>query len=238
MSKLDEAYRRKRPALERAARELEKLLLAVVGQIENRKLVRAEFDDVRPKSLSSLERKAKRFKWSPEEALSQCDDLVGGRVVCNNVEDVYRFEELLRDTLPVDSGLTERQDYIANPTRQGYRALHLHISLNVSERLGYELIPCEIQIRSRLQDAWAEISHADIYKHDNLPADLRARAKDLSRLLATADEIASEIRSRVAQVTEPPKERPRLDRVTADGIAYIFKDVFGRAPPDYAPRFV
>jgi len=234
MSEFDEAYKKKRRALVRAEAQLRSLLLQIVGQIEDRKLVRAEFDDVRAKSLSGLKRKARKFGWSAEDAFIQCGDLVGGRVVCNNVEDVYRFEGLLKESLSVDSGPINRQDYIDKPTKQGYRALHLNIRLNVAETFGYELVPCEIQIRSRLQDSWAKLSHPDIYKQKGLPPDLRDRAKDLSNLLSTADSIASDIRARVQRLTAPPKARPRLDRVSADGLAYIFKDVFGRAPPDYA----
>lgn len=231
---LDDAYEQRRPALDRAVGQLKSLLVTVLGQIEDRRLVRAEFDDVRPKALASLKRKAIRQGWTPEQALTQCPDLVGGRVVCNNVEDVYRFEALLRENLPVESGQAERQDYIAKPTNQGYRALHLNFRLDAGESLNREMIPCEVQIRSRLQDAWAEISHADLYKQAGLPPDLLARAKDLSRLLATAEEIAGEIRARVQDVTEPPEHQPRLDRVTAEGLSFIFKDVFGRAPPAYA----
>ncbi len=234
MRAFDEAYERKRPALERAVKQLELLLLDVLGRIGDRRLVRAEFDDVRAKSLSSFKRKARKAGWSPDEALSQCPDLVGGRVVCNNVEDVYRFEALLRECLPFESGPPERQDYIRSPKEQGYRALHLNFRLNVGQGFQHEMIPCEVQIRSRLQDAWAEIAHADIYRHDNLPSDLRDRAKDLSRLLAAAEEIAGEIRARARQLTEPPEEQPRLDQVSKEGLAYIFKDVFGRAPPEYA----
>ena len=234
MRAFDEAYERKRPALERAEKQLKLLLREVLGRIEDRKLVRAEFDDVRAKSLSSVRRKARKAKWNPDEALSQCPDLVCGRVVCNNVEDVYRFEALLRECLSIESGPLERQDYIRSPKEQGYRALHLNFRLNVGQGFEHEMIPCEVQIRSRLQDAWAKITHADIYKHDNLPSDLRDRAKDLSRLLATAEEIAGEIRARVRQLTEPPDEQPRLDQVSAEGLAYIFRDVFGRAPPEYA----
>ena len=233
MSDFEETYARQRSALERAAKRLHALLREVVGRIEDKELVRAEFDDVRAKELPSLKRKAKREGWGPEEALTICNDLVGGRVVCNNVEDVYRFAELLKEVLPTVSGPIQRVDYIEKPTRQGYRALHLYIRLNVAETFGYELIPCEIQIRSRLQDTWAKLSHPDIYKHDGLPEDLRARARDLANNLATADATASDIRRRVQRLTEPPKDRPNLDRVLPEGIAYIFKDVFGRAPPEY-----
>lgn len=233
MSEFDEIYKRKRPALARAEAQLRSLLEAVVGQIEDRKLVRAEFDDVRSKCLSELKSKARKFEWSAEDAFIRCSDLVGGRVVCNNVEDVYRFEELVKECLPADSGQIERQDYIDRPKRHGYRALHLNFRLNVARTFGPELIPCEIQIRSRLQHAWAELSHGDIYKQKDLPLDLLDRVKDLSDVLAQADSTASSIRARVQRIMTPPDAQPKLDHISADGLAHIFKDAFGTAPADY-----
>ena len=63
---------------------------------------------------------------------------------------------------------------------------------------------------------------------------MRDRAGYLSRLLAAAEEIAGNIRARARQLTEPPEEQPRLDQVSAESVAYIFKDVFGTTPPNYA----
>jgi len=233
MQDFDEAYERQYPVLERAAARLRALLRDVAASIGDRKLVRAKIESVRIKKLPSLRRKARKLVWDAETALHTCSDLVGGRVVCNNVEDVYRFAELIREQLSIDAGPVTRQDYIKNPTSDGYRALHLNFRLNASDGFGFAYVACEVQIRSRLQDSWAELSHGDICKQDKLPQDLRDRAKDLSCLLATADEIATDIRARVARETEPPKARPRLDRVSVEGLAYVFKDVFGRAPPDY-----
>lgn len=231
MTTLHQAYSRRRPILERAADRLRSLLQDVVGRIEDRRLVRVELDTVRPKSPGSLALKAQKAGWNPDEALSTCPDLVGGRVVCNNIEDVYRFEALLQERLPFEATV-ERQDYIHTP-KDGYRALHLNFRLDVGTPLTPHAVPCEVQIRSRLQDAWAKLSHADIYKHDDLPLDLLARAVDLSRLLAAAEEIAADIRTRVRHVTQPPQEQPTLTRPSAAAVAYIFKDVFGRAPADY-----
>ena len=233
MNEFDEIYERKRPALTRAETLLRHLLETVVGRIADRKLVRAKFDDVRSKSLSELKSKATKFGWSIEDAFVRCSDLVGGRVVCDNVEDVYRFEELLKECLPADSGQVERQDYIDKPKKHGYRALHLNFRLNVARTSDPELIPCEIQLRSRLQDAWAELSHGDIYKQKHLPLDLLDRVKDLSDLLAQADSTASSIRGRVQRiVTPPPNAQPKLDHIPADGFAHISKDVFDTAQPD------
>src|SRR5215467_783537 len=234
MSEFDEIYKRKRPALACAETQLRSLLEAVVGRIEDRTLVRAEFDDVRSKSLPELQSKAKKFGWSAEDAFIRCSDLVGGRVVCDNVEDVYRFEELLKECLPADSGQIERQDYIDKPKRHGYRALHLNFRLNVSRISDPELIPCEIQLRSRLQDAWAELSHGDIYKQKDLPLDLLDRVKDLSDLLAQADSTASSIRGRVQRIVTPADPHQKLDHVSGDSLAHIFKDVLNRRPADCA----
>lgn len=232
MSKFLQAYSQMRPTLELAADRLQSLLLAVVGRIEDPKLVRVKLGGIRLKAPASLERKAREAGWTPDQALSLCPDLVGARVVCNNVEDVYRFEALLREYLPFEPGPVKRQDYIRSP-KYGYRALHLNFRLNVGEHIIRRMVPCEVQIRSRLQDAWAELSHADFYKHDDLPPDLLARAEDLSLMLAATEEIAGEIRARVRRVTEPPEKQPSLGRVTADGMAYIFNDVFGRPPANY-----
>ena len=233
MSEFDEIYKRKRPALARAETQLRSLLEAVVGRIEDRQLVRAELDDVRSKSLSELESKARKFGWSAEDAFIRCSDLVGGRIVCDNIEDVYRFEELLKECLPADSSQIERQDYIDKPKKHGYRALHLNFRLNVSRTPDLELIPCEIQLRSRLQDAWAQLSHGDIYKQKHLPPDLLDRVKDLSDLLAQADSTASSIRGRVQGIITPSDAQPKLDHISADGLAHIFKDGFDKAPADY-----
>ena len=152
--------------------------------------------------------KAEKNGWQANQALSACCDIVGGRVVCNNIEDVYRFVELLREALP--AGTVAIQDQIDEPNSAGYRALHVNLSLRVgTDPFRPELVPCEIQIRTRLQDAWAVLSHDDIYKQQELPEEVRARFKDLSEVLAAADHIASDIRRRV-------RSRPRpliIDRI-------------------------
>src|SRR5262249_3644179 len=101
---------------------------------------------------------------------------------------------------------------------------------------GRDFIVCEVQIRTRLQDAWAELSHDDVYKQPGLAEDLCARAKDLAEVLAAANRIAGDIRQRVMREVVPPAQRPNLARPSAEGLAFIFEEVFGRSPHDYAIR--
>lgn len=237
MTKLREIYEGKSPVLRRAEDELRSILEKIVATIEDKTLVRAEVRRVRIKELPSLQRKAEKNGWKADDALSSCGDLIGGRVVCNNVEDVYRFAELLKESLPILWGDVEVQDYTKKSTEGGYKALHVNFRLDAGQHPFHpDLVPCEVQIRSRLQDAWAELSHDDFYKQPNLPADLRARVIDLAEVLAAADKIASDIRLRVMQETASPKDRPDLTHVSAGGLAFIFRELFGRSPPDYAIR--
>jgi ppGpp synthetase/RelA/SpoT-type nucleotidyltranferase len=235
VSQLGDLYHARRPVLRKARKKLRSVLEAVATAIEDKALVRAEVRSLRIKQLASIERKADRKRWNPADALQRCGDLIGGRVVCNNIEDVYRFTELLKERLGGYLEWFEVQDQIKSPNATGYRALHVNLRLNVGEHpFTPDLIGCEIQIRTRLQDAWAELAHDDIYKQPTLPDGLRQRAKDLAELLAAADKIAADVRSQATREVVPPAQRPDLSRVSADGVAFVFKTTFGRSPPDYA----
>lgn len=235
--RLAQLYRWRKKAMTAANRCLRALVQETIASIEDKSLVRAELRSVRVKTLESVARKASRNRWDPDDALWRCSDLIGCRVVCNNVEDVYRFVELLREALPVIYGTVEVQDQIAKPNPSGYRAIHVNFGVDVGKNpFSPDMVPCEIQVRSRLQDAWAELSHGDIYKADNMPEDLPARLSDLARSLAAADGTASVIRERAMTVVIAPRRRPNLSSVTAKGIAHVFSRVFGRNPPDYLVR--
>ena len=238
MAKLPQIYKRKFPVLRRAKDRLRSILEKIIENIEDRNLVRARIRKLRIKKLSSVQRKADTNGWSAADALWRCSDLIGARVVCNNIEDVYRFRELLKERLacPEDDDF-KVQDYISNPQDGGYRALHVDFSLDLSEHpLQRDRVPCEVQIQSRLQDAWAVLTHDDIYKQPELPEDLRARAKDIAEVLAAADKIASDIRSRAMREMSIPSYPPDMRRVSREGLVYSFKDVFGRSPGDHVIR--
>jgi len=238
---LSDQYRRvyidRLPSLQRAREELSSLLQKVAASIEDRNLVRATVVGLRIKEFESFKSKAVRKEWSADQAVNACTDLVGGRVICNNVEDVRRFAELLKEFHVDVRSLVDEIDYIRSPLDRGYRALHLDLILHVG---GTQLVPdyvkCEVQIRTRLQDAWANLVHDDIYKQVGLPEDLEARASDLAEVLAAADKIASSIRARATRERTAPEERPDLDVVSEAAVSYLFAKYFGRSPADHAVR--
>jgi ppGpp synthetase/RelA/SpoT-type nucleotidyltranferase len=117
MGGLCKSYQERLPALRRAAQQLDVLLKETVGSIEDKALVRAEVRSIRVKELPSLQRKAESHGWKADEALWYCGDLVGGRVVCNNIEDVQRFAELLKERLSSPDAEFEVQDWSIHQTK-------------------------------------------------------------------------------------------------------------------------
>lgn len=89
-------------------------------------------------------------------------------------------------------------DYITSPKPSGYRSIHLTANIaydsvqreNTKVVITPEEMKCEIQIRTKLQDAWGDVTHefhykAKIYGVDD--SDLEGLLSDISDRLATED---------------------------------------------------
>ena len=85
----------------------------------------------RVKELRSLIQKLKRKECeiSSESAKEYIQDIAGIRVVCNYIDDIYVIESLLLKQ--DDVKLIKRKDYIQNPKDNGYRSLHIVVSVPV-----------------------------------------------------------------------------------------------------------
>ncbi len=90
------------------------------------------------------------------------NDVAGVRVVCSFLEDVY----LLADALlkQDDINLIRRKDYIQNPKENGYRSLHLIVSVPIFLANEKKMMNVEIQLRTIAMDFWASLEHQLRYK--------------------------------------------------------------------------
>jgi hypothetical protein len=79
----------------------------------------------------------------PKMQVTQMQDIGGVRALLPSLPHVYAVSRRLRKTWTI----VRVRDYIAEPKPSGYRALHL-----IVRRGGY---PVEVQLRTVLQDAWA-----------------------------------------------------------------------------------
>lgn len=142
----------------------------------------------RLKVPESIEEKLERLKKevSIESARENIFDIAGIRVVCNFIDDVYAIADML--TSQNDVTLITEKDYIKNPKPNGYRSLHLVISVPVYLLDGEEEVPVEIQLRTVAMDFWASLEHNLRYKKDkNIPSKIDIELKACAEVSATLD---------------------------------------------------
>jgi putative GTP pyrophosphokinase len=125
------------------------------------------------------------------------NDFFGLRIVCPFLEDLETVSSLIATRFQVLE--TERKANQHSFREFGYDSLHLAIRLE-TQQTG-RLIPgirkvCEIQLRTILQDAWAEVEHELVYKSDiSLPnQSVRRKLASLNATLTLSDLIFQEIR--------------------------------------------
>lgn len=151
----------------------------------------------RVKPLSSFLKKLEKKGWPQFYYPTQIiQDLIGARVVCWFVDDCEGIMSLISSSRHMNVK-NELENYIANPKPSGYRAIHL------LAEVGYDSVQreeddvaiksvdmvCEIQIRTRLQDAWGDMTHEFYYKVKNAGVDNRVCERILSEI---SDRLANE----------------------------------------------
>lgn len=128
----------------------------------------------------------KGFDLSTQSARENITDIAGIRVICSYVEDIYTIAKLL--VKQDDIVLLRESDYISNPKPNGYRSLHLIISIPVFLSEGKEVVPVEIQIRTIAMDFWASLEHQIRYKgRENITDKLINELKDCADIIAETD---------------------------------------------------
>ena len=115
-----------------------------------------------PSILEKLERRG--FPVTIESIEQNLNDVAGVRVICSFLEDVHMLSEALMQQ--DDIQLIVRKDYIRNPKPNGYRSLHLIVSVPIFLAHEKRYVRVEIQLRTLAMDFWATLEHQLRYKKD------------------------------------------------------------------------
>ena len=140
------------------------------------------------KTFSSLFQKVKR-KQITEVDLSAIVDLAGVRIICLYRSDLQSVRQIISSCFKITAEDTSRTRAV-QPF--GYSSDHYVVELpDYCKGPRYDDIkglPCEIQVRTILMDAWASVSHHLDYKQElDIPLELRANFNALSGLFYVAD---------------------------------------------------
>lgn len=155
----------------------------------------------RIKSTESLAKKV-RDKNIPLDIASieeNISDIAGVRIICSFPEDIYMLADcfLKQD----DVTLIEMKDYIQKPKENGYRSLHLIVSIPIFLRNEKKNMKVEVQLRTIAMDFWASLEHKLRYKKkipDDMVVTLADELKQCAETSTELDKKMQEIRNRLA----------------------------------------
>ncbi len=169
------------------------------------------FSDInfRVKDFNSFWGKIVRKQYY-KEPFQKIDDICGLRIIYYYPSDCAQIIKLVKDELHIVETINKNQELEFN--QFGYRSNHFVIMppsrVNLDPLLrGLEQFRAEIQIRTVLMHAWAEIEHKLAYKSkDQIPDRLRRKFSQLSALFEIADERFEEIRAERIEFIDKLKE--------------------------------
>ncbi len=154
----------------------------------------------RVKSRGSLEKKLNKAdrKYS---RLQDVTDISGIQIITYFSDDVDKVASIVEKEFNIDKENSVDKRTLMDPDRFGYLSIHYVAQIN-SERLKlteykrFGACKVEIQVRSILQHAWAEIEHDLGYKGKlAVPREIRRKFSRLAGLLEIADSEFIEIRN-------------------------------------------
>ena len=184
-------YKHEYPTYKIYASTLESILKAICRTAAPLAIVQS-----RPKAVASFAEKMARKAAQYIAENTSPTDLCGARVIAETQAEVDRVCALIRATLTIDEANSPDIRTRLNLTEFGYLSVHYVIQLPPAGTILGVPIPAEIgerkaeiQVRTLLQHAWADISHDRIYKSSfKVPANLK---RDLARVAAFLEEADS-----------------------------------------------
>lgn len=147
---------------------LRKLNDQLVELFSERNVVYA-FSSMRLKRMTSIESKLKN---NASAGLGGLQDIGGVRYVFTSIEELDEVKGILDDFIPVSFERKRIYDYVASPKESGYRSIHYVYKYHCDDST-YDDISIELQIRTRLQHAWAmAVETASLIANTTLKADI------------------------------------------------------------------
>jgi ppGpp synthetase/RelA/SpoT-type nucleotidyltranferase len=186
------------------------------------------------KTQTSLRRKLEQ-KGEGYSDLSDVHDMLGVRVITFFPDEVDSVADVVQNEFAVDLENSVDKRALLDPDRFGYLSLHYVASLNearanLTEHTRFSGRKFEIQIRSILQHAWAEIEHDLGYQTPgSIPDSVRRHFSRVAGLLETADDDFRQIRAEVeayqatvgSEISQAPDDVP-INRDSV--VAFIASD--------------
>lgn len=160
----------------------------------------------RIKSYDSIVKKLERkgYELTADNVLRHVHDVVGLRIVCSFVSDVYDIINIIKSSRHFI--VKNESDYIKNPKNSGYTSYHINILVPVHLEGKTEYIEAEIQIRTVAMDCWASLDHKLRYKLNSISEELEKGMLECADKMIEIDKQMQRLCELVKKERESSKE--------------------------------
>ena len=181
------------PSYVKYAKTLQVLLQEMAEKFDSTAIVQT-----RPKSITSFAEKIVR-KWPKyHDPLNQLTDLCGGRIITHTQRQVRDICKLIEEHFLIDWDNSVDVKQRLKPSEFGYLSVHYIIQFKPEDTLHKEydvVIPeevkglkAEIQVRTILEHAWANLYHEWVYKNEfEVPKKMQREMAGIAARLEAAD---------------------------------------------------
>lgn len=178
--------------------DLAGVIARIIEECLKKRRIKVHSVQSRAKDPGSLGRKAAipseadPSKPKYPDPVRQITDLAGVRVIAHFPSTLSEIDKLLKAEFEVVERSDKGQELIEEE-RFGYQSIHYLVRINperssLAEYERFQAAVAEVQVRTILQHAWAEIEHDIQYKSAlAIPAEIRRRFMSLAGLLEVAD---------------------------------------------------
>lgn len=152
----------------------------------NKQIVEHIKTRIKSKESAIKKLESKGYEISIDNLQKHVHDMVGVRIVCSFLPDVYDIVNIIKKAKNLK--IKEKRDYIENPKKSGYSSYHMIVEVPIYLENGIEYIEAEIQIRTMAMDFWASLDHKLQYKFSEvIPEEVKKEMYDCSLAIKRLD---------------------------------------------------
>ncbi|MFI5140829.1 MAG: GTP pyrophosphokinase family protein [Bacteroidia bacterium] len=182
----------------------------------------------RIKGLDSFIEKIDRKEYTTP--FEQTEDICGIRIICYFQKDVEKIQELLNKELDVKE--SEDKEDLLEVNQFGYRSHHLIAKIpsewyKTPNFRNLKGLKTEIQVRTVLMHAWAEIEHKLSYKKkSHIPNDFKRKLFMISAKLEESDEQFQELKEKSEKLQHDIIAKAKSNQFDFSNIESLDLDTF------------
>lgn len=201
-------------------------LKSLIEKILNRKGVLFHSIEYRVKTKDSFLEKCQKEKY--KDPVREITDICGLRIIGYTNHDVKMIQTIIENEFKIDKNNSIDKSETMKDDQVGYRSVHYVASiksnrLRLMEYQEYKGIKFEIQIRTLLQHAWAEIEHDRNYKFSGaLPSDIKRRfylvAGSLELLDREFEQLSHDIDTYAEKIREDTEKGRLIEKINSTSL--------------------